>query len=152
MQLISVIELSTGGIDFKFQFFFHFSPFHSVSLPLSMSYLEILRNVSIDIRQRRSFYTRWHRSALIRTIKSYWVDVSWIPDFFNDFERLVTRWHDLTIRCRTSYIECWTKSFPFNTIFSLYPLSIVSDKDAVEKRLYILQKQGFIYSTNESEE
>lgn len=112
LQLISVIELSTGDIDFKFQFFFHFSPFHSVSLPLSMSYLEILRNVSIGIRQRRSFYTRWHKSVLIRTIKSYWVDVSWIPDFFERFRETrhaMTRSYD-----SMSSVLHWTlnKKFP----------------------------------------
>lgn len=30
-------------------------------------------------------------------------------------------------------------------------MTIISDKDAVEKRLYILQKQGYIYSTDSEE-
>jgi hypothetical protein len=34
-------------------------------------------------------------------------------------------------------------------IFNILILFDFADKDAVEKRLYILQKQGFIYSTAE---
>lgn len=51
---------------------------------------------------------------------------------------------------------CWANvssnesSIQWFTVDKFYFDSIFADKEAVEKRLYILQKQGFIYSTPEA--